>query len=128
MPKKTDFDYKDKERRSKNLTRILGEVNGADSIDEAVDMVDMVRDAGNESQKTVSKNVSVLYPLRHIGEVMVLVDTSAKDSNNKKVRNGLFLFEKIENFNINGIKKIITFGATLYKFSLIILTMLIASL
>lgn len=84
---------------------------------------DIIESAGNFSKKdnvNILSNVRVdevnLYPVGYKGEVVVLVDTSRSEIIlNKSVKNGLFLWEKIHDIDIPGIKHIKAIGVTLYK-------------
>ncbi|XP_017480155.1 PREDICTED: uncharacterized protein LOC108369544 isoform X1 [Rhagoletis zephyria] len=59
---------------------------------------------------------SVCYTKRHRGDYCVLVDTSKSNTiNNEKMRNGIFLWDIIRHFNIEGIKNIKAIGRSLYK-------------
>lgn len=71
----------------------------------------------NTSSNVNSDNVdTVYYPDDHVGDVIVLLDTSKSEIvTNRRVKNGLYLWEKIRNFNISGIKSIKAIGVTLYK-------------
>lgn len=56
------------------------------------------------------------YTETHRGEFNVLIDTSAsKLFNNNSLKNGLFLWEKIRNFNLDKPKHIKAIGKSLYK-------------
>lgn len=59
----------------------------------------------------------ILYSKNHVGNIAVLVDTMEVDSDNRKVRNGLYLFERIRDLNFGGIRDIKTIGRTLYRVS-----------
>ncbi|GBP00376.1 hypothetical protein EVAR_70867_1 [Eumeta japonica] len=56
-----------------------------------------------------------LYPLDHQGEFSVLVDSSKGSSENEKILNSLFLYRKIRNFKVSGIRLITPIGRTLYR-------------
>lgn len=59
---------------------------------------------------------SARYTNRHRGDFCVLVDTSKSTQiDNEKMRNGLFLWEKIRGYEIEGIKNIKAIGRSLYK-------------
>lgn len=60
------------------------------------------------------KNEAQFYSNNHVGDIIVLVDTSKVD-NDKKMKNGLYLYEKIRDLKCYGIKNIKAVGYTLYK-------------
>lgn len=58
----------------------------------------------------------VFYPLNYMADAVVLMDTSRSSSfENKRIKNGLFLFEKIRKLNVSGLKNILALGRSLYK-------------
>lgn len=70
---------------------------------------------GNK-ERSKNENDPLLYSKDHVGDVIVLVDTSkAELINNKKIKNGLYFYEKIRDLNCTGIKNIKAVGITLYK-------------
>ncbi|XP_036347350.1 uncharacterized protein LOC118756710 [Rhagoletis pomonella] len=80
--------------------------------------IDTTESSGANKEKSENENTnSVRYTNRHKCDFCVLVDTSKSTMiENDKMRNGLFLWDKIKNFNILGIKKIKAIGRSLYKF------------
>lgn len=79
-----------------------------------------VRESNNvaASDKNNMENTkeTPFYPNEYDGDVFVLIDTSKLEDNGiKKMKNGLFLWEKIRNIRIPGIKMIKAIGVTLYK-------------
>lgn len=68
-----------------------------------------------ESQTAYNPPKLNLYPLDHEGEFLVLVDSSKGNPEDEKIRNSLFLYRKIRNFKVSGIRLITPIGRTLYR-------------
>lgn len=81
------------------------------------DKTDVSRGAVNSHGNTSEHNRTdnLLYPINHTGDFLVLVDSSRADPENQKVRNSLFLYQKIKGLKINGILLIKEIGRTLYR-------------
>ncbi|XP_017472541.1 PREDICTED: uncharacterized protein LOC108363630 isoform X4 [Rhagoletis zephyria] len=62
------------------------------------------------------RGVSQLYQADYRCQAIVLMDTSnSVNFENKKMRNGLFLFDKIRKLNVSGMDNILAIGKSLYK-------------
>lgn len=78
-----------------------------------------IADEKTEDEQFKFNDKQTLYSMDHTGEIIVLVDTSEADEiRNKRVKNGLYLVEKMKGVKCDefkNIKRIDAIGVTLYK-------------
>lgn len=90
--------------------------NNTTTISNETTVSETTANAGGWLNKDDARKETVLYPTNHKGKASVLFDTSAAENvQNKRVRNGLYLWGKIKDYNIDGIDEIKAIGITLYR-------------